>query len=386
MYRVKWFHVASVFVLALGLAIPAMAQSVASTDSSRDPASRTFNSEQPGSVIVFPRFVRGTHSGEPNSQFEISVTCPRGLRNADGFCNVTGETPTTSTSTLGAEGYKVKLRAHWVCPSDQSFENKYICHETDFDLFTTLYGTVTFNPESITAGGSVKVPAPPCEKGYLIAWVVDLQDRPIAFDALIGDAVIRDVNGAVSAYNAIPIQAVGDVNTLIALDRNGALPFTGESHAYQQVSNSIQAPVRFEVPLRGNHEAVSTTLTLLTLDVRSNRSNNPVLVDLDVYNANESITSTFLEFICWKEIYLSDANGADSFINSNLTEAFQGTRKGLIVSGPAEKFSFADTDDKEGHVTLLGIVTTSVFDGTAYSYSYSLYHDNSTVRTTFDAN
>ncbi len=60
-----------------------------------------------------------------------------------------------------------------------------------------------------------------------------------------------------------------------------------------------------------------------------------------------------------------------------------GTTKGLVVSGPARQFPFAFTTSPDVPVTLLGIVTTSVFDGTSYSYSYSLYHDNSYTPTSF---
>src|SRR5437879_3640142 len=107
MHRVKWLHVSLLLLLALGLAMPAMAQN---------------NSEQPGSVIVFPKFINGTTKGEPNSHFEISVTCP--VKTAAGTC-------------VFPENTRVKLKAHWVCPGDQSFPDKFICKETDFDLFTT---------------------------------------------------------------------------------------------------------------------------------------------------------------------------------------------------------------------------------------------------------
>lgn len=53
-----------------------------------------------------------------------------------------------------------------------------------------------------------RVPAPMSAAGYLVAWVIDA-DRPIKFDGLIGDAILREANGATSAYNGIPIQAAG---------------------------------------------------------------------------------------------------------------------------------------------------------------------------------
>jgi hypothetical protein len=216
--------------------------------------------------------------------------------------------------------------------------------------------------------------------------VVDTTDRPINFNALIGDAIIRDANGSVSAYNGSPIQAVGaTVNppALIA-GGEGSLPFTGAAGAYAQVANSIQGSVRFEAGLPGT--AVTTDLTLLTLDVLSNRPNDPIFVDLDFYNANEFNVSTYTEFICWTEVSLSGVNLPASsldFINSNLTAASMGTTKGLVVSGPARQFPFAFTTSPDVPVTLLGIVTTSVFDGTSYSYSYSLYHNNFYTPTSF---
>jgi hypothetical protein len=361
-----------VFLLALGLAIPAMAV--------------PYDSELPGSVIVFPKFIRGTTaSGEPKSQFEISVGCPFGLRNP-----FTGACP----SPYG-EGTRVKLKAHWVCPGDQTFEHKYICRETDFDLYTTVFGTIVFNPENVgavanfpttplapTATGNQRVPNPPCDKGYLIAWVVNSQDQPINFNALIGDAIIRDGNESPSAYNGITIQAVpftDATGATIAVGATGLLPFTGAEGEYAAVSNNIQSSVRFEAPLP---DAVTTDLTLLTLDVRSNRSNNPVFVDLNFYNANEYLVSTFTEFICWAELSLSGVNlpeDSEAFINVNLTAARMGTQKGLVVSSQAIKlFPFVpegEDEEQVGSVTLLGIVTTSVFNDTKYAYSYSLYHE-----------
>jgi len=65
MKRVKWLHVSLLLLLALGLAMPAMAQDL-----------QLYNSETQGSVIVFPKFIAGTTaSGEPRSEFEISVKC-----------------------------------------------------------------------------------------------------------------------------------------------------------------------------------------------------------------------------------------------------------------------------------------------------------------------
>jgi hypothetical protein len=375
MNRVKWLHVSLLFLLVLGLALPAVAQE----------QRQLADSQEPGSVIIFPKFINGTFEGEPKSYFEISVTCPR--KNPDGSCALAEKSP-------------VKLKAHWVCPGTQDFTEKFVCAETDFNLFTTLFGTLVFSPSNVnigntpafptspltpSAGGIVRVPAPPCDQGYLIAWVVNNNDQPIKYDALVGDAVIRDTNGAVSAYNGIPIQAHSGLTTTdpIRLGPNGGLPFTGEEGQYKAVTSVVQGSVRFDAPVDPG-PAVTTDLTLLTLDVHSNRPNYPTFVSLNFYNANEINVSTYHEFVCWTEIALSNVNGAEDFINSNLTATGMGTLKGLVVSEPAFKIPFAGIEDTAGQVTLLGIVTTSVFNGTSYAYSYSLYNDSIPFPTTFD--
>jgi hypothetical protein len=106
------------------------------------------DSEAPGSVIVFHKFIRGTvetpdQGPLPRTQFEISATCPKGAS-----CSLSGQ--------------EVILRAHWVCPGNLDG----VCEQSEFILFTTVYGTLVFSPEEIS-------PTPPCDRGYLIAWVVD---------------------------------------------------------------------------------------------------------------------------------------------------------------------------------------------------------------------
>ena len=68
----KWIRVSFFLVLALTLAIPAMAQVVPILN----------NSEAPGSVLVFPKFIKGTvpfNGGTaPKTEMEISVRCPAG--------------------------------------------------------------------------------------------------------------------------------------------------------------------------------------------------------------------------------------------------------------------------------------------------------------------
>src|SRR5215471_12932087 len=118
---------------AVALASPAFAQYL-------DP--RLADQSEPGSVIVFPKYVRGTVSvdGAPveKTEIEVGVVCPN------------GQTPTPDMADpplFCAEHTPVKIRFHWVCPSDQAFENKFICKENDFDVVTSINGKVVFNPD-----------------------------------------------------------------------------------------------------------------------------------------------------------------------------------------------------------------------------------------------
>jgi hypothetical protein len=271
------------------------------------------DSQQPGSVIVFPKFITGTvetpdQGTLPVTQFKISVTCPKG--------------------SACAELQDVTLRAHWVCPGDEGN----VCQEVDFPLSGTVNGTIVFSPDSDF------VPQPPCERGYLIAWVVDQSKNPVKFDALIGDAVIRGSPTSARAYNALPIQAARWLTTGDPTDRNGdgRLAFNGDE--YMAITGKIFGSVQFETT-----PEIETSLTLLTLDVFSNRQNDLTNVDLNFYNAFESLTSTSTTFTCWRQVRLTD-------INPSLNTFDQSSAKGLVESTAAVQST--------GPVTLVGFVET----------------------------
>jgi hypothetical protein len=109
-----------------------------------------------------------------------------------------------------------------------------------------------------------------------------------------------------------------------------------------------------------------TSLILLTLDVVSNRPNLPTFVPLRFSNRFGDSLGTFVEFLCWGEFELT----AD--IDDNLTQAFQGSRRGTVIAGPAKKFPFAGIHDAPldslGRVTLLGLVET-ITEGASMMYN-----------------
>jgi hypothetical protein len=320
------------------------------------------DSEQPGSVIVFPKFIRGTvnvpdQGGvRPVTDFEVSVTCPGGGTTCPSFF--------------------IGIRFHWVCPGNTV--SPVPCQEVDFTRFVTVKGTLHFNPENVDTLNTT-VPTPPCPMGFLIGWVVNSLGQPIKFDALIGDAVIRESTTAAAAYNAIPIKAADTLMTFQTTDVNGNGKLDFDGNEYQGVSGTIFGNVRYDLPLFATN--VSTSLTLLTLDVLSNLPNNPVYVNLNFYNEFETLHSTSTHFACWEEVALSQ-------IDPGLTGNAPGwTLKGMVESTSAQKVGVFDSDPNTGPVTLLGIVMTREINPqtnqVTREYAYLLSHDSTSVNTAF---
>jgi hypothetical protein len=330
----------------LALATPALAS----------PPATLNDSEQPGSVIVFPKFInmpRLTVDGIANvarTEIELGAVCPTGF--------------------ICPEGTKVKLRLHWVCPGAENV-NSNICTEQDFVITTlTVNGKVVFAPDGIPINSNSPntVRPAPCPRGYLIAWVIrPTDDLPIKFDALIGNAVIRAPalstgnSTGVSAYNAIPIQA----NTIDGVNAPLAQPlvFNGLAGGYQQLTSMQTGDVRFDNPSPGSglvpNVLSETFLIFLTLDVRSGLPNNPIFLPLVFYNENEVPTSiSGYEFVCWDQQQLSNLPGGGS-----LTQTVQTTRKGVFIAGPANKVDIEVGDPSSGPSTLMAVVET--IEGTA---------------------
>jgi hypothetical protein len=342
------------------------------------------NSEVPGSVLVFPKFIAGsvqvgtadpvppatarTPIREPKSAFEISVTCPvNGPR-----C---------------AENARVKLLARWVCPASQTLSEKFVCKATDFELLTTVKGTVWINPENIgSRSRSVDVPRPPCNAGFLLVWVVSPDDandpRAIKFDGLVGTAVLRNGTGSASGYTAYPIQAIDQLppGALTDVNDDGRLQFDGLTE-YKAITGQLRGTVRLErstLSPTNTLGRIQTHVTMLTLDTLANRPNYPTFVDLHFFNENETLLSASHEFVCWTQVRLSD-------IDTNLDEFFG--KKSLLETTQAEKQPIFGIADTAGDVTLLGLVETGELnrntDKPIREYSYPLFNDGLPVPTTF---
>jgi hypothetical protein len=353
-FKIKGARLAALLVPALALTAPAFALS---------------DSQEPGSVIVFPKFIQGTVIVNgvvtPQTEIEYTVQCPPSLED---------------TCPLHQP---VMVRFHWVCPGGANN----ICRETDFFIPSTVNEKVVLTPNGVpfpgvtSPGTGQLAPMAECPRGYLIGWVVNPMTLvPIKFDGLIGDAVLRISGAAVAAYNAIPIQAAvaGNQGSPITLGPRGALVFDNAAGHYKRVTGAVLGDVKY-VKEDGAPGTIQndTFLTLLTLDVRSNRPNDRIFVDFEFFGGfnsrigNENELSTSVSFVCWQEFQL------DTDIDENLNQDFMG-RKGTFQSDTAMTAVGVP-------VTLLGIV--EVNEGLATeplerSYITSLFNDSVPVPTT----
>jgi hypothetical protein len=398
-FTIKW---ALLLTPMLALATSAFAQGTPP----RDPG--LSDSQEPGSVIIFPKFITGDVTVDgitfPRTEIEIGAVCPplqQWVRNQIGC----------------AEHAPVKVRFHWVCPGAEGV-NSNICPEQNFEVVLSVNGKLAFGADGTQINtNSPIVPIPNCPRGFLIGWVISpANDAPIKYDGLIGNAVIRGPNlgagtispgmsTAVSAYSAITIQANTADNTGAPLGlANSSSPlifthFQPTPGTYQAITGVQVGDVKFDKTAPGNPPPNIfniTSLTFLTLDVRSNQPNNPTFVDLDFYNESDALPSTTnpnferllsenVSFVCWQQFGLTSGPNA---IDPNLTQAFFGTRKGIVIAGPAAKIADGNApQDNTGPVTLIGLVETS--EGTIANgflerkYNFNMQNDSFPVDTVF---
>jgi len=360
-------------MLALMLAQVALA---CDGDSSAFPL--TFRCYTPGSGILFPKWIAGTVVVDgvtlPQTEIELAAVCP--------------------VDVLCPEHEAIKVRFNWICGGDDKIDNKHICPATDFDVFLTVDGKAVFDPNDIAITGSqfhhVSLPpfnidGTPCTRGYLVGYVVDTSDRPIKYDGLLGDAVIRNTATSTSAYRAIPIAADPALanRALIGLvvdPFNGgqfALAFVGLAGHYRAIDGQLYGDVKYDDPVGPSFSR--TNLTLLTLAVRLNQPNYPTFVNLDFWSEDEVIESASLHFVCYGQFQLSK-------IDPNLTKQQMGFRKGVFQSGQAFKSPIGGIFDTAGRVCLLGLIHT--FEGpdittSARTYIYEPYHNTVPIPSKF---
>jgi hypothetical protein len=341
----------SVLVPALGLATPALAW-----DSNNLRPAALADTNEPGSVIVWPKFQTGTvpvNAGTPDafnavmSLIELGAVCPP-------------DTPSPGCADNSTQA----VHLHWVCPGAAVGELPSVCPSTDFTVTITYgnssAGKITLNPSEVFGpapsdyNGSTAAALAPCPRGYLIGWAVDKFDHPIVFNGLVGDAQLRSVGTDLQSYKAITIQGNGPEFSGIATGSQGALLFDGGAGHYQAVTGQITTDVAFDSNITPPFH--NEALILLSLDVNAAGGNNdPVVVDLDFYNYNEQQLSTSYQFTCWGQVELSVGLDPNLTVEALGSSFGAGTRhdKGIMISGQA----FDPIKGKD--VTLLALVQTS---------------------------
>jgi hypothetical protein len=343
--------------VALGPAMPSLAQA---------PEAKSSASEEPGSVIVFPKFAKGTVVVDgvtrPQTEIEVRARCPSG-----------------ATCT---EDEPVKIRFHWVCAGSSDKASNYVCKEADFDVKLSVNGKALVNPENPNLLENNVGSAAPCASGYLIGWVISPSTgRPIKYDGLSGSAILRDGGGMTQSYEAFAIQADRNlaIRAEIATDidpRTGtpALVFDGGAGHYQAVAGAVPENLEYH-KLTGPLSTGKAPLILLTLDVRLNRPNYPTFVDLDFRSEEGGLASTAWNFRCWTEIQ-------HPAIDANFTLAGARNHNGVILAGRAEKVPFGAVSDIPGPVTLLGLVPVDDGRGRTMEPAYVIQKSDSGKPTT----
>jgi hypothetical protein len=384
----KRFVSVALAVLSFGVLLPVAAQAAVAI---APPPGPFLESESPGSVLIAHKFIRGhvvvgntggptgVEIAAPRSEFEVGYACPPG-------------TP------LAACPASITVRAHWVCPGSKntSAPNFQLCEETDWFFTITRHGKVYFSPEGdflptpnnqVSRSGAAGpgnigflVAEPPCDRGYLLMWVVTSPDdpTPISLNVLIGEAVIRNGDGSAGAYNMVPVASpLPPLTTL-------TYPLSFDGAQYQLLPTAILTDVRYDRRVTtgiapavapAGLGAITTHLTVLTLDVFSNvELNTAVTLAFNAYNEQERSVSDSIEFVCWAQIPLSGANG----INPQFTEVGRFSRKGLIESRDAFTIN-PFTGGGFAPRTVLGIVETFEHNtgpgsGVIREYSYNMFH------------
>ena len=322
-----------------------------------------WDSEEPGSVIVFPKFRTGFEHGDvvstvPRTRFAISVVCPEG---DEAYC---------------ASNPTITMKAQWVCPGDNSgIAGAGVCKESDFHLTATINGTVTFGTDDQTSSSGDVLAAPLCERGYLIVWVVDnkISENPIKFDGLIGHSVHNGELGDWT-YLGIPIQAADAIVSTgdpTAADVGGALAFD-DSH-YRAITGTVFGSIRYQqtegVRVTPTYD---TDLIFLTLDVVSGSLNEPTYVALDFYNEKEEgPISVTPHFTCWSEERRIEDLNEELDYDFGFAGFVRGRATAQDLTTPRTLIAVVETREE-----------TTIF-GDNTKYAYTLFNNSAPVQTTF---
>jgi len=288
----------------------------------------------PGSFLVFPKFdIRG----DTSTQLRI-------VNNGENLPNGQGDF------------VDLKVKLNYVCPG--------VKHVNEF--CAALDRTVTFTPNQ-TRIIDVADQNPPCNQGYVIAYVLNYQNKPVAYNHLSGSYHIYSGRSH-EAENVIALQSPAADGTVLGAGTPVQLRFGADYSALGTVSYT-------DFRATSTEPDAGSVLNLLTLDVLAGMQNAPAVVFIDFWNAAEVPFSTSHEFICWTEKQL-DA------IDLNFLEDNLGTTYGSMKIVPNANCPLPGGCPPlvPYDATILGAIT-EFGDGDAAGHT--LFHDQTPKTTSY---
>jgi hypothetical protein len=275
--------------------------------------------DQPGAILVFPKIVS---NDEEDTTIQIT----------------------------NATGFRVFARCFFVDASVDPISQDPRWLVTDFrTTLTRLQPTVWVAGQGLPAVPNdgrpddlYPGPIPPVSEGFigeLRCIVVDESERPIARNALIGEATITQrADGATRKYRAIAVPGLpnnnGD-NTLLLDDVEysscpRAILF---NHFFDDAPDPITA-----APLKSRLIVVPCSLDMENSVPGTSR------LAIEVFNEFEQMLSTALPVVCFEDIELSTIDNASSPELSVFNFAVQGT-----IAGHSRIRVVIDADTHHGH-------------------------------------
>lgn len=227
--------------------------------------------QEPGSLLIFPYF-----DSHPSVLNIITVT------------NTNSNTATDPISGLQLGTIDVMFK--YVDGEECSPENR-VERLTPNDTFTFI--AAIHNPE-------------PDEKGFLYVYALDVYTGlPVAFDYLIGTETVFKADGKVR-FNLNPLSFKG--GTTGPDDHKLAL----DGSEYEMLPDEIQIPRFFGQGMGMTFD--SPFKSYLLLMNFTGGAKFKAIADLLIYNDNEQVFSSTVEFDCWEWMDLVDVSAATRLI------------------------------------------------------------------------
>jgi hypothetical protein len=311
-----------------------------------------FSTEQPGSILIFPKVV------------SLNKSDPEGPQH-DTLIQITN----TSNMPLTAHCYYVDGSPRNPFLPPHPVDNPPQCRVVDFEISLTRQQPTSWsvssgravNPTDSQAGLDPGL-VPPMRSGFtgeLICVEVEDSGFPLGANALKGEATIGDVrSGDVTRYNAMAIEAI---EPMADLD----LELDGVEYAAcpEALLVNVQQEGGSDPGLDGlgsQDSVVNTNLTLVPCSVDLENLNlHSVTMQFEIHNEFEQETSTSTAITCWQSLSLAEISGAGNLFGE-LGSSYGTVR--LVRS--------------DGDVGMIGIGTTRRIDlgtGATGTSSYNLH-------------